>query len=251
MEQINIKFLSEDALNYLKKNCDFIAEKIKENENNNWIYDVFPRNLFVEKKYQIEDFDLLENPDSSDKDIDFDNSIRIYEHLNILPRSVLSDRRFWLWLQFEKFYKVARTLVTIKGASTIQNMWMASQSDRRALTFGALSRMYYRVALTVDINNKDNKYELTKWIIDNPERFRNMSWSNFSSDEHLVRGVIKAEKRFVDKGNQENTDLYPKISKAVNNFGSVMLLDAISEQDIEEMIYKKITELNNQNNNQG
>ena len=96
MSRINIKMLTEDALAYLKENAESIAKKIAENEDNFWIKNTIPQSipLFVEKKLQIEDFDLLDNPGSADKNIDFQNSVKIYESLKELPRYILCDQRF-------------------------------------------------------------------------------------------------------------------------------------------------------------
>lgn len=136
---------------------------------------------------------MQSNPESVDKDIDFSNSIKLYEHLKALPRYILSDERFWLWLHFDKFYDVVRTMMKVNGNSTIENMWMHTQGTRRGLMFGVLSRCFFRVALSI-AETKENKYELTKWVIDNPERFRNLTWRSFSSEAHLVRGALKGEK---------------------------------------------------------
>lgn len=109
--------------------------------------------------------------------------------------------------------------------------------------FGVLSRLYFRVALTVD-KSLDDKYELTKWVIDNPERFRNLSWRSFSSEEHLVRGILKGEKKAVENFKiKENNSWYPEIAKYVSVIGSVRILDIINENDIEFMIYDKMIEV--------
>ena len=243
MSKVHIKMLSEDALSYLKKNSASVAKKVIDNATNGWIYSDFPQPMFVEKKFEIDDFELKSNPESADKDIDFSNSIEIYEHLKSLPRYILSDERFWLWLHFDKFYEVVRTMMKINGKSTIENMWMHTQGTRRGLMFGVLSRCFFRVALSIDVT-KEDKYELTKWVIDNPLRFREFSWRSFSSEEHLVRGALKGEKRAVDENpTLEKNDIYPKIGKYVSVIGSVRLLDVITEEDISDMIYEKTKEL--------
>ena len=245
MSKIHIKMLSEDALIYLKKNSELVAKSVSENVSNEWIYKTFPQPMFVEKKFEIEDFSLEDNPDSNDKEIDFNNSVKIYENLNILPRYILSDERFWLWLHFDKFYSIVRKMMKINGKSTIENMWMHTQGTRRGLMFGVLSRCYYRVALSVD-DSMPNKYELTKWVINNPLRFRELTWRSFSSEEHLVRGALKGEKRAIDeKPELEKSEYYPIIGKFISSIGSVRLLDAISEEDISLMIYEKMIELMN------
>lgn len=243
LSKIHIKLLSENALAHLLKNIDVITKKIQDNDTNNWIYSEFPDKMFAEKKFEIEDFNLSDNPESSDKDLDLQNSITIYESLKCLPRYVLTDERFWLWLHFEKFYKEVKSMMKINGKSTITDHWMHKQGTRRGLMFGVLSRCYFRVALTVD-ESSANKYELTKWVIENPERFRNLTWRSFSSEEHLVRGIIKGEKKAIDENpNLEKNNIYPEIAKYVSIIGSVRLLDVISEKDISDMICSKMKEL--------
>lgn len=243
MSKIHIKLLSENALAHMKKNIDVITKMIKENDSNEWIYSEFPEKMFIEKKYEIDDFSLTDNPESNDKGLDLANSITIYESLKSLPRYVLTDERFWLWLHLEKFYKEVKSMMTVNGKSTILDHWMHKQGTRRGLMFGVLSRCYFRVVLTVD-ESLPNKYELTNWVIENPERFRNLTWRSFSSEEHLVRGIIKGEKKAIDANpDLEKNSIYPEIAKHVSIIGSVRLLDIISEDDIAAMICEKTQNL--------
>lgn len=241
---IHVKTLSENAYLYLFKNISKVTANIIINENNRWIYKDFPQPMFVEKKFEINDFELESDFEDNDKGADNRNSIIIYEALKDVPRYILCDEKFWLWLHFEKFYSIVKSMMKVRGESTIKDHWMHVQGTRRGLMFGVLSRCFFRVALTVDESNKDNKYELTKWVIDNPERFRNLSWRSFSSEAHLVRGIIRGEKRAVEENpRNENNDIYPKIGKYVSLIGSVRLLDKITEKDIETMIYEKMVDL--------
>jgi hypothetical protein len=143
----------------------------------------------------------------------------------------------------EKYYEIVRSMMPIRSVSTITDHWLHKQGTRRGLMFGVLSRCYFRVALTIDSTNK-NPYLYTEWIIQNPERYRNLTWRSFSSEEHLVRGILKGEKRAIDENPmKEKNDLYPLIAKHVSLIGGIRLLDVISEEDIENMIYIKMLEL--------
>lgn len=243
MSRINIKMVSEDALIAIKKNINVINNYVKEENTNEWIPVVLKgiNPIYVEKKITIEDFELIENIKVNDKDIDFKNSITLYEHLKDIPRFILSSENFWLWLYLEKFYNVVRDFMPITSSSTFKDHYLFSGGIRRGIFFGVLSRMFYRVALTVD-ETKEDKYELTRWVIDNPERFRNLSWRSYSSESHLVRGAVRGEKRFVDEYG-EYTKLYQEVAKQISLFGSVKLLDSISEEDIENMVYKCMVEM--------
>lgn len=241
MSKIHIKMLNEDALNHLKKNIESITNMIVNNSNNDWIYNEFPQPMFTEKKFEIEDFSLIDNPNSNDKNIDLKNSITIYESCKNLPRYILTDQCFWLWLHFEKFYGIVKNMMKINGISTINNMWMHGQGVRRGLMFGVLSRCYFRVALSYDPSAPD-PYHLTKWVIENPLRFRELTWRTYSSEEHIVRGALRGEKRAVeDKGKEIN--IYSELAKKISLIGSVRLLDSISEEDIEKMVYEEMMKL--------
>ena len=243
MSRINIKMVSEDALIAIKKNINTINNYVKDENTNEWLPILLKgiNPIYVEKKITIEDFELLENKNSSDKEKDYKNSITLYEHLKDVPRFILSSENFWLWLYLDKFYNIVRGFMPITSESTFALHYLFSEGSRRGIFFGILSRMFYRVALTVD-ETKEDKYELTRWVIDNPERFRNLSWRSYSSESHLVRGAVRGEKRFVDEYG-EDTNLYKEVAKQISLFGSVKLLDSISEEDIENMVYKCMVEM--------
>lgn len=134
-------------------------------------------------------------------------------------------------------------MMKINGVSTTRDHWLHSSGVRRGLMFGVLSRMYFRVALTID-NTLDDKYELTRWAVENLERYRNLSWRSLSSETHLVRGILKGEKLALEQsGVKEDNNWYPKLAKYVSYVGSVKILDIISEDDIKIMIYNKMTEM--------
>lgn len=241
--KVAVKVLTDTALAHFIKNIESITKKIIEFDDNQWILAEFEQPMFSEKKFIFDDFVLEDNPESNDKEIDFQNHIRMYESLNVLPRYILCDERFWLWLELEKFYYVTKRMMKINGVSTINDHWMFSQGVRRGLFFGVLSRCYFRVDLTID-DRLEDKYELTKWIVESPERFRNLSWRSFSSESHLVRGIIKGEKRAVEYCGKENNDAYSEIAKYISTeLGSVGFLDAYSEEDIEEIIFDKMVQL--------
>lgn len=246
--KVNVKVLSDTALAHFIKNAESITKKIQDFDDNQWIWAEFEQPMFVEKRFVFDDFSLEDNPESADKNIDINNHIRLYESLNSLPRYILCDERFWLWLELEKFYYVTKRMMKINSVSTIRDHWMFGQGVRRGLFFGVLSRCYFRVDLTID-ESLDDKYELSKWIIESPERFRNLTWRSFSSEKHLVRGIIKGEKRAVDYCKKENSDVYAEIAQFISTeLGSVGFLDAYSEEDIENVIFEKMVELLNRSN---
>lgn len=242
MSKIHIKYMSDAALATLKANKDEVTNKLIENPTSSgWLSEFVGADLYVTKKYEIEDFVLKIPTDEKDRETDIYNSILLYERLNKLPLYVLTDERFWCWVMFDKGYQVALKYMPVKkGSSVFKDHWLLTQGKRRGLFFGVLSRCYFRVALSVDTTLED-PYELTRFVISNPLRFRELTWRSFSSEKMIVLGTLKAEKRIKEEypDYEENTNRFGDIAKLLSKLGSVMLLDVMTEKDIEEYVYKK------------
>ena len=246
MSKIHIKYMTDEALETLKANTSVVTERLIENQTSStWFSEFVPSELYVTKKYEIEEFTLRVPKDEKDRETDIYNSILLYERLHHLPLYVLTDERFWCWMNFEMGYEVALKYMPVKkNSSVFKDHWLLTQGKRRGLFFGVLSRCYFRVALSVD-NTLDDPYELTKFVIENPLRFRELTWQSFSSEKMIVLGSLKAEKRIQAEYPhvEENTKHFAEIAKHLSKLGSVMLLDCMTEKDIEEYVYKKYKEM--------
>ena len=73
-------------------------------------------------------------------------------------------------------------------------------------------------------------------------RFRELTWRTYSSEEHIVRGALRGEKKAIEENGKE-VNVYSNLAKAISLIGSVRLLDSISEEDMEQMVYEKMLEL--------
>ena len=239
--RINIEFMTDEALETLRSNSLTANNYIKTEKNNSeWLKDIYNGKLYEPMKQKINDFELKISPNDNYNDVDFDNSIILYESLKELPLYILTDERFWAWINFKKGYKAAIQATKIKSDSTFSDHWLFTQGNRRGIFFGVLSRCYFRVALTVD-ERLDDKYELTRFVIENPERFRNLTWRSSSSEKHIVLGVIKAEKDIYDKyGSKVKNSIYKDIAKEISLYASVRLIDIISEEDVYKFVYNKM-----------
>lgn len=244
MNKINISYMTDAAVETLARNAKKVSDNLIENSvDSNWLNELYSGDLYEIKKYNIPDFELLVSDDGDYSKVDEINSITLYEALNELPRYVLTDERFWCWINFKKGYQASLQAIPIKGESTFKNHWLFTLGNRRGLFFGVMSRCYFRVDLTVDERLED-KYELTKFVIENPERFRNLTWRASSSNKNIVLGVLKAEKAICEKYKEHvKNDIYTEVAKFISLYGSVRLIDAVSEEDIYEAVYNKMEDI--------
>ena len=252
MSKIYIKYMTDDALETLRSNTESVTQMLIDNpQNASWLTNYIGKDIYVTKKYEIEEFVLRIPKDDKDRETDYYNSILLYEKLKHLPLYVLTDEHFWCWINFEIGYTVALKNMPIKkGSSVFKDHWLFTQGKRRGLFFGVLSRCFFRVALSVD-GTLEDKYELTRFVIDNPLRFRELTWRSFSSEKMIVLGTLKAEKRVLSDypNTVEDAKHFTEIAKLLSKLGSVMLLDCMEEKDIEEYVYKKYKAMIEDNNN--
>ena len=239
--------MTDEAIETLKKNQKKVTEYMKTNQNDSgWISNIFSGDLYAEKKYMIDDFSLklASNSSKYTEEVGYDNAITIYEALKELPTYVLTDERFWAWINFDYCYKAAMQAMPITSKSTFINHWVFGAGQRRGVFFGVFSREFFRVALSVD-NQSPDKYEYTKFVYDNPERIRNLTWRANSSNRKLVLSAVKAEKKVFDYCNSDpelknlyrqaekgQYNLYTELAKFLSLYGSVRLIDVVSEEDI-------------------
>ena len=245
MTRANIKYMSDSAIDYLRANTKFASKMIVENpDNHEWLKDVISGEIFITKKYEIDDFELATPEGPKDIETDFNNSILLFEHLKSLPQYVLSDERFWAWINFEKGYKAAIRIAPVtENNSVFANLWLFTQGKRRGQFFGIMSRCFYRVALSID-DTLDDKYELSRFVVENPLRFREFTWRNYSSLSHVVLGTLKAEKKYLDTHQvKEKGYYYDELAKSLSKAGSVCLLDVMSEEDIERLAYEEFSRI--------
>lgn len=235
---INISFMTDDAINTLKSNAKTANNHIRNwKDSSDWVNTIYSGNLYEEKKFKIPDFQLKISPTGNYDEVDFENSVILYNSLKDLPLYILTDERFWIWINLTKGYKAAIQAMPVKSDSTFADHWLFSQGNRRGIFFGVLSRCFFRVYLTVNESLED-KFELTKFIIENPERFRNLTWRSSSSQKHIVQGIIRAEKDIVEKyGSLVKNSIYSDVAKYVSLYCSVRLVDVISEEDIHDVVY--------------
>lgn len=262
--EIEIFMATDDAINTLsdKNNMEYISNKIKENpDSNKWLYEEWD-DLFVKMKYTIPDFKLDTSNDGDYSKVEYNNSIKLYEALKDLPRYILTDEKFWVWINLEKCYEAAVQAMPIKSASTFGDHYLFRKGRRRGNFFGVMSRCFFRVYLTVDEELED-KYYYTRFVIEKPERIRNLTWRANSSQKHIVQTVIKAEKFVYDEYmNDENKrqmfieaekskdreNIYTDVAKYLSLYGSVRLLDVVSTGDLFAAIVTRMREYINKRN---
>lgn len=245
MMEINIKFMSEEAYKTLQKNYKEVYKMILDHPSDcSWLKDYLGFEPFEEKKYVIEDFELLNSQNY--QDVAFQNGVILYEKLHKLPRYVLCNNRFWAWVTFEKAYRQAINSIKLTGPQIISSWWLAGNS-RRDLMLGVISRGYFRTEISVD-STKADKYELTKYLLTNSEAYRNLVYRNIGMLKNVSLALLEL---FRDMSAKYNISLNkPQVREAMkeaSRIGSVMLIDVMTKEEIYNNLYDTLDEFIREN----
>lgn len=247
MSRMNIKYLSDDALSYFKANPEFMSKKLSENPTSSeWLKESFNGLLYVQKNYEIERPCLVVPADNTDRETDYKNSVEIFKCFKDLPRYVLSDVRFWLWVNFDLAYEVALANIPIsEGSSVFKNAWLFNEGVRRGQFFGPISRCFYRVFLTYQADLED-PFEYSKFVIKEPLRFREYSWRKYSSNPKILSGALSASKKVLSEFGdsvEKPSKYYKELAMEVSRAGSLRIIDVMDDTEIQEIVYDKYLEL--------
>jgi len=245
MKKINIKYMNDDVLETIKNNPSKYADIMSSNlDSNQWLIEEF-KQPYIEKKITIPDFEFHTDSKIDIKELSYINSVLIHKSLKNLPPYVLSDERFWAWVNFDKGYLLSQMLIPINNKSSrLKNHYFfGSGSIRRGMFFGVISRLYYRAHLTYDVKAGDS-YELTKYVNNNPQSFRNLTWRTYSNDSELVKKILRIQYKlgliYKDK---MTSHVYEGIAKYISSLGSTTYIELLTEEDLESKITEKVIKL--------
>lgn len=241
--EINIKLMTEQAYKTLQKDFEGVYKMILEHPTDaTWLKDYLGFEPYETKSYVVEDFDL-KTSDNYD-DVYLENSIALYEHLNTLPKYILSNTRFWAWITFEKAYKQAILSLPLKSNAIIKNWWLPGNS-RRDNMLQVIGRHYYKVEVSVNESNA-NKYDLTNYVIENSEAYRNIVFRNIGMIKNVSLALLKVERDIEEEyGFKFTNDSFREAMKEASKIGSVMLIDVISMEEIYNILKIKLLKIYN------
>lgn len=240
MSKIRIKLMKEEAYKTLQNNSKDVFEYIKKYPSKAvWLNEFLGYDPYIEKTYKIDDFELKYNKNYNE--VSWENSYTIYSHLKELPRYILSNNLFWAWILFEKFYKQAQVAIEF-NPSVISTRWLIRVS-RRDLMLGVASRQFFKIDVSF-AEDENDKYSYSKFIIDNHNPYKNIAMRNIGMLKNVALPYFKICKEAYEKYNVILNDKFcSSLMKEASKIGSVMLIEDLSEEEVYDILSKKMIEL--------
>lgn len=247
---MELKFIKKEKLNYLKANFENNTNLGKYYENDIWIDIYLGEEFSATTGIFIDDIDLALPVDGDKKitDNDLENCKKIYLAMKDITIQEATEEQIWVYLTHVTFWDYMRKRWPIKDkkSNSIEDKKLYnSEKGRyffqgnpdRALTRNGISRLWWIAYSTYDETFKD-PFHLTKLLFIDQDFIATIFERNFSRNSNVTKYILKA----IDKYSNEKS--FPKrsyrraLGKEINRIGAVRILDMLSYDEIESIVYK-------------
>lgn len=251
---MKLYFMKQKALDYMRANIGDFYTKYYRESSNKWVKELFDYDPF-EFFMEIPDFELASPSLVAKKgDVDLMNSKTLYSKLINISESQASDERLWAGLCHSVFYDYVVQRWDYRNLK-----FKEAEKDADAL----LSRFFFKGSRAGCFRNTLAKY----WwvgklayqpgekkpfeILDNlgaddfSTKVSDLFYSNtFSSNQIITSGISKAWKLANSQGGKLTVREYLRPAlQYLNALGGGVLLDFLSEGEIQEITYAFIMQL--------
>ena len=191
----------------------------------------------------------LLNKMNPDRDNDFDSAIALYEAFNKLTPLEAVDYRLWNFLALIELYpylrerwpNVYKRIIDTNEASYILDHFLL-QDKASDLIRSHLSGLWWSVYLSVDENNTQDKYHLTKVLFWNQTlRTRTMGNYLLARNKEIALGLLD----YIKERGKDNFGNFEKehqeLTEYLNQFGGAKPLTFYSRDEIKNILESKFT----------
>ncbi len=234
------KLIRQRVINNLKFNYSEFYKLVKENPKNpNCINSlVNPREDLIDFSFDDSKINFLI---SEDKKFDFENGMMLYENLKHLDLTTLTDERFWFTLLINKGYEYMTTRWGLAKDTIIKYHWFYFTNIRRSIVFHGLARLFWRVKVSIDEENYEDPFKLTKFAFEKPEILKNSMFRGFMFHESTRLGYLDAMYEIAKEEKIGIDDIY-LATKLMTKLGSASLLDFYDRGEIKQMMLDEMSE---------
>ena len=231
MKQV-LKYLTDDALLYIKDKDnieEFAKEMCKHPHSTDWIKSFCGSNPFVNSGYE---FDFTFEPfDKNYVTKDIKNAIALYELFeeNNIGPAVIYNEKFLTGFIFTFGYEYFMNVMGADKVSHVAATLFFDDGVHRAVVRNVVGQLYRYVAMSVDENLAD-RYELTKYMFQNPALFRIKYNTNVDGDK-TTKAIIRAFKEWTDETHKSpDTGMVEKVKTHISVLAGISETELMNER---------------------
>lgn len=198
-------------------------------------YAHFPKEFLdflpISSKVVLEDIDLSPSPED-----DFKSSIDLFERLKHLDRVQANDRRLWVSLTHNIFFKYTKErwkIIEDTSSEVLFRRFHFEGSSLEARMRNSISRLWWGAKITYD-ETKEDPYELTKVLWSKQDLVQNIVERSYGTYPNVVTALLEVYKENSQLKEQELRFLYT----GLNSIGGVKILPMLSKSEVKKEIIK-------------
>lgn len=242
----NLRVFTDKGLDFIHQNMTDFFEVLKNSKDNTaWIKDFCKKDPTTSSPYNF-DF-AFETNSLNPNEGELHNAINLYElfKTNKIGNAIIYNEKFaagfLLTFGYDYFFWASDLAAETRVSATF--FFDHRKGLRQALARNLLTRLYKVVEMTVD-ESLDDKYELTKFVFDNPALRRIVYYPNMDG-EKSSRTFIRAIKRLKDEKPelQISMKLFEKARLQFSAYSHINMIECMDEKDVENYLYQELSRL--------
>ncbi|QDY22286.1 hypothetical protein CGQ39_15435 [Clostridium botulinum] len=239
---MQLKYFKQSSVDYLKANIASHVQKGYYKNNNQWLNEIFNEEYAIESGINVPNIALM--IPKKQFDVEFENCKIIYDALKKdFTLEQAADERLWTclcytigWEYMIKRWPVKDTDSTSK---VCERYMFKRQNNDRALLRNGLSRLWWMAYTTYD-ENREDPYELTAFLLKDTNLQQQLMERAFSRNKEFTKLVLTAIKKYTDKYTFPSKEKRAELVKGLNRLGGVKVLDMITYEEIEKIVYNEL-----------
>ncbi|WP_097028594.1 DUF6339 family protein [Clostridium peptidivorans] len=238
---MQLKYFKQSSVDYLKANITSHMQKGYYKSNSQWLNEIFNEEYTIESGINIPQIVLI--VPEKQFDVEFENCKIIYEALKDFTLEQASDERLWACLCYTIGWNYMLRRWPVKdtdSANKVSERYMfIRQNNDRALLRNGLSRLWWMAYTTYD-KDRENPYELTEFLLKDTNLQQQLMERAFSRNREFTKLVLIALKKYTGEHTFPSKEKRAELVKALNRLGGVKVLDMITYEEIERIVYSEL-----------
>lgn len=254
---MKIKYMLDEDLHMCRTNIKKIYEEVvstgRKSLNQLLDTDDALKNMAVE----IKDFKLEVSDENKLMD-DAKNAEIVYETMKDLTDSQAAEEKLWVAYTLSEQLEYMRKRWPVKDVNGVNAHYFFGYSPRRSLFRNGMSRLWWLGRVTKNLKYKDDPYKLTKFVCNHTDIIQFICEQPVFQKPEVMRGTISAmyeidyeyneeeKKRIAQserKGVKIDKIIIQEIGKYMNLLSGTYLLDLFDENEIYDLVKKRIMKM--------
>lgn len=231
----NMRVFTDKGLDYIHQNMSDFFEEMKNNQKDvSWIKEFCKKDPTVSSPYNY-DFSFEMNS-LNPIEGEFNNAVSLYElfKTNKIGNAIIYNEKFAAGFIYSYGYEYFIWSSSLAAETRVSATFFfdVRKGLRQAIARHLMTRLYKIVELTVE-EEKENKYELTKFVFENPSLRRIVYYPNMDGPKS-AKAFIKAFKKWKesDDKNQITKKIFEKARLRFSTFAHVNMPECMDEETL-------------------